>query len=80
MHGFKCRDDKEVDAVYKQKHVSRWGDPMAHLVKNKQNFDLPPAVPEGFKVEGSGFKIPSEVRRCWLHVQIVAKDSDSVVD
>lgn len=38
------------------------GDPMAHLVKKKENFDNIAAVlPEGFKIEGSGFKIPQGV-------------------
>ena len=35
---------------------------MAHLVKKRENFDLmAPVLPEGFKVEGSGFKIPQDV-------------------
>jgi pre-mRNA-splicing factor CWC26 len=52
-----------VDAVYK--NVSRWGDPMAGKLKTPASFDLPP--PEGFKVGGSGFKVPTAVpEHSWL--------------
>mmetsp|Transcript_36466 Transcript_36466/g.61446 ORF Transcript_36466/g.61446 Transcript_36466/m.61446 type:complete len:505 (-) Transcript_36466:164-1678(-) len=53
-------DDKELNTIFKDR--SRWGDPMAQLVKKKENFDNVAAVlPEGFKIEGSGFKIPQGV-------------------
>eukprot|EP00854_Cymbomonas_tetramitiformis_P011608 gene11608-13712_t len=50
----RTRDDKDLDAMFKTK--TRWGDPMAHLVKDKG-----PILSDLDQLQGStGFKIPTQ--------------------
>lgn len=57
----RTRDDKDLDMMFKTK--TRWGDPMAHLVKDKG-----PVLSDLDQLQGStGFKIPTQVpSHSWL--------------
>ncbi|KMS98030.1 hypothetical protein BVRB_4g096560 [Beta vulgaris subsp. vulgaris] len=55
----RSRDDPELDRMMKDR--LRWGDPMAHLVKNKQSNLLLSDLGENEKMKESGFIIPQDI-------------------
>ncbi|KAL5755683.1 hypothetical protein ACOSP7_020086 [Xanthoceras sorbifolium] len=61
----RTRDDPELDKMLKQR--LRWGDPMAHLVKNKQNEPVLQDLGDNEKMKESGFVIPQDIpSHSWL--------------
>ncbi|KAK0595308.1 hypothetical protein LWI29_005459 [Acer saccharum] len=61
----RTRDDPELDKMLKQR--LRWGDPMAHLVKNKHYEPILPDLGDNEKMKESGFVIPQDVpSHSWL--------------
>ncbi|KAL8537709.1 hypothetical protein ACS0TY_012743 [Phlomoides rotata] len=61
----RSRDDPELDKMLKER--VRWGDPMAHLVKNKQLVPVLPNLGDSETMKESGFIIPQEIpSHSWL--------------
>uniref|UniRef100_A0A1J3HTF0 BUD13-like protein n=1 Tax=Noccaea caerulescens TaxID=107243 RepID=A0A1J3HTF0_NOCCA len=61
----RSRDDPELDKMMKER--VRWGDPMAHLVKNKQHETSLVDLGDDDKMKASGFVIPQSIpKHSWL--------------
>ncbi|WOG95693.1 hypothetical protein DCAR_0415020 [Daucus carota subsp. sativus] len=61
----RTRDDPDLDRMLKNK--TRWGDPMAHLVKKKQDELVLPDMGDDEKMKASGFIVPQEIpSHSWL--------------
>lgn len=61
----RTRDDPDLDKYLKER--VRWGDPMAHLVKNKNNVPVLEDLGERQEMRDSGFIIPQDVPlHSWL--------------
>jgi pre-mRNA-splicing factor CWC26 len=59
------RDDKDLDSMLKNR--SRWGDPMAHLVKNKGPSEDQLGQLDTEEMKAQGFIVPQEVpSHSWL--------------
>lgn len=61
----RSRDDPELDKMLKER--VRWGDPMAHLVKRKNDEPVLENLAEDEKIRESGFIIPQDIpSHSWL--------------
>ncbi|KAK1579006.1 hypothetical protein Q3G72_034875 [Acer saccharum] len=57
----RTRGDPELDKMLRQR--LRWGDPMAHLVKNKHYEPILPDLGDNEKMKESGFVIPQVIKK-----------------
>ncbi|KAK0597213.1 hypothetical protein LWI29_023040 [Acer saccharum] len=57
----RTRDDPELDKMLRQR--LRWGDPMAHLVKNKHYEPILPELGDNEKMKESRFVIPQDIKK-----------------
>ncbi|KAM1064787.1 hypothetical protein ACFX15_019865 [Malus domestica] len=61
----RTRDDPELDKILKER--TRWGDPMAHLVKKKHSEPVLSNLGDDEKMKESGFIIPQDIPvHSWL--------------
>ncbi|XP_073141930.1 uncharacterized protein [Henckelia pumila] len=67
----RSRDDPDLDRMLKER--VRWGDPMAHLVKNKDSLPVLPDLGGSERMKESGFIIPQEIpSHSWIKRRVEA--------